>query len=207
MMQMSTSTRTVWRSTLLTASLATVVLSGCAGRSPAVMLLSLPLDAPMASTPTAPPSSAPTVVVRRVQIPEYLQSIQVRYRSSAQTLAEWPSTRWAERLEVSLTRHLSQQLNARLPAGSACDTSCNGSTPTYTLQVSYGVLDHVRSQGLMQAQVSWVLTPTAGNTQAPKTGQLTLSESVQSDDAPGQAAAMAKLNAQLASQIAPYLKP
>jgi uncharacterized lipoprotein YmbA len=207
MMHTSTSARAVWCSALLTAGVAILALSGCASRTPSVVLLSLPLDAPTTSAQAAPAAQAPTLVVRRVQIPEYLQSIQVRYRSSAQTLAEWPATRWAERLEVSLTRHLSQQLNARLPAGSVCDTACAGSPKVSSLQISYLMLDHVRPQGQMQAQVHWVLTPASGDTQASKMGQLTLSEPVQSDDAPGQAAAMARLNAQLASQIAPYLKP
>lgn len=203
MMQMFTSARAMWCATVLTASLIALGLSGCASRA-SMTLLSLPLDAPTASTQAAP---APTVVVRRVQIPEYLQSIQVRYRSSAQTLAEWPATRWAERLEVSLTRHLSQQLNTRMPAGSVCDTACAGSPKVSSLQVSYLMLDQVRPQGLMHAQVHWVLTPASGDTQASKMGQLTLNEPVQSDDASGQAAAMARLNAQLASQIAPHLKP
>jgi uncharacterized lipoprotein YmbA len=127
MMQTSPSARAVWCSALLTAGVAVLALSGCASRTPSVVLLSLPLDAPTTSAKAAPAAQAPTLVVRRVQIPEYLQSIQVRYRSSAQTLAEWPATRWAERLEVSLTRHVSQQLNARLPAGSVCDTACAGS--------------------------------------------------------------------------------
>lgn len=206
MIHQSTTMRTGWRLNLMAVSMVALALSACASRAPSVVLLSLPLDA-SATTPTNTASTTPIAVLRRIQIPEYLQSIQVRYRSSAHTLGEWPATRWSERLEVSLTRHLSQQLNASLSAGSVCDTQCVSTRPVSNLQVNYGVLDYVRNQSQVQAQINWVLTPPAGDSQAVKMGQLTLSEPVQSDDAAGQAAAMAKLNAQVASRIAPFLKP
>lgn len=186
-------------------------LSGCAGKAPPVVLLSLPsVAAPAAASPMVATSQAkpsPLIIVRRIQIPEYLQSAYVRYRDSAQTLAEWPATRWAERLEVGMTRHLTQQLNSVLKAGAACDTACIGAAHAVNLSVSYQTLDAQRHANVMQAQISWWMTPASGEPPANGLHQLTLSEPIEVDSAAGHADALARVNAQLARQIAASLRP
>lgn len=196
----------------LTLGLTLSLLTGCGHPPHGLTLLALPIDPP--DTPVATPTTAQvstpvaaTIVLRRVHIPEYLQSNHVRFRTSAETLSEWPDTRWAERLEVSLTRHLRLQLGSLWPAGVLCDTHCPDSARTASLQVNYQTLDYLRPRGVMQAQVSWSLTPPSGATLAARQGRFSLSEPVSTDNAAGQAAAMARLNAQLAQHVAQGLAP
>lgn len=188
------------------------LLSGCGHRPHGLTLLALPIDQPdthVAAPTTALASTSATgpIVLRRVHIPEYLQSNHVRFRNSAETLSEWPDTRWAERLEVSLTRHLHKQLGSLLPAGVLCDTHCPDTASAATLQVNYQTLDYLRPRGLLQAQVSWSLTPPPGTTLPARQGHFSLSEPVSIDSAAGQAAAMARLNARLVQQVAQGLAP
>ena len=189
------------------------LLAGCSNRPHGLTLLALPTDPPdaqvvaPATTARGNTPAAANIVLRRVQIPEYLQSNHVRFRNSAETLSEWPDTRWAERLEVSLTRHLLQQLGSLLPAGVLCDTHCPDTARAASLQVNYQALDYLRHRGLLQAQVSWSLTPASGTTLPARQGHFSLSEPVTTDSAAGQAAAMARLNARLVQQVAQGLAP
>lgn len=202
-----------WRAALMgtTALPLMFALTGCGfSKEPVGVFLSLPLEMSTASPSASDPQPGrplPLLAVRRVQIPEYLHSTRVRYRDSAETLAEWPGIRWAERLEVSLTRQLSLALNLVTRPGTACDDNCASAPTLGSLQVSYLTLDHVRSAGQLHAQVNWRLTPSAGSSAVPRLGQLTLMERVQPDSAAGQAAAMARLNTQVARQIAAALQP
>lgn len=188
------------------------LLTGCGHPPHGLTLLALPIDTPdtPVATPTTDRVSTPataSIVLRRVHIPEYLQSNHVRFRDSAETLSEWPDTRWAERLEVSLTRHLRQHLSSLWPEGVLCDTHCPDTARAASLQVNYQTLDHLRPRGLMQAHVSWSLTPPAGAPLAVRQGRFSLSEPVSTDNAAGQAAAMARLNARLAQHLVQDLAP
>jgi uncharacterized lipoprotein YmbA len=110
-------------------------LAGCASAPPERTWLSLPLETSSASPTTvasapngitAPvPRGTPQLRLLRVQIPEYLQSNRVRFRDSATTLAEWSGVRWAERIEMGLTRHLGAQLNGVAGTGAVCEDTCN----------------------------------------------------------------------------------
>ncbi|WP_374320107.1 membrane integrity-associated transporter subunit PqiC [Aquabacterium sp.] len=180
-----------------------LALAGCASAPPATTLLALPsLSAPTTST-TAP--ATPLWAVRRVKIPEYLQATQVRYRDTDSTLAEWPQARWAERLEIGLSRHLLQSLQAQLGTGAVCESVCSTSADGGELVVDYLSLDYRPATGMLQAQVSWRLIPAAAG-KAPRSGQLQLSEAVNPASAAGQAAAMGRLNAALAQQLAALMR-
>ncbi|MDX9843641.1 MAG: ABC-type transport auxiliary lipoprotein family protein [Aquabacterium sp.] len=200
-----------------------VTLAGCASTPPERSWLSLPWEVspatPLASPPATATASASTPVAAaiaprgtpqlrllRVQIPEYLQSNRVRYRDSAATLAEWPGVRWAERVEIGLTRHLAAQLNGLLGAGAVCEDACNATPSAGNLQVSFVVLDHDRPQGRLHAQASWALTPTPGSTSTPRQGQVRWTEPVQEDNPAGQAGAMARVNAAIARELAQQLR-
>src|SRR5574343_1046920 len=138
-----------------------MTLAGCGSSPPERSWLSLPLDASPA-TPPAPapadegastpvttriaPRGTPQLRLLRVQIPEYLQSNRVRYRDSPATMAEWPGVRWAERVEIGLTRHLAEQLNGLVGTGTVCDDACHATPNVSNLQVSYIALDHDRPQ-------------------------------------------------------------
>ena len=193
-----------------------MALAGCGSTQPERTWLSLPLElgapststtAPTALTPTPPSRALPPIRLLRVQIPEYLQSNHVRYRDSASTLAEWPGVRWAERLEMALTRQLGLQLHELGEAGWICEDPCHTQSEGGNLQVSYAALDFDRAQARLHARALWTLTPAPGSAGTLQQGQLRLSEAVREDSPAGQAAAMAQVNAAVARNIAQQLRP
>lgn len=193
-----------------------MALAGCGSTQPERTWLSLPLElgspststtAPTALTPTPPSRALPPIRLLRVQIPEYLQSNHVRYRDSASTLAEWPGVRWAERLEMALTRQLGLQLHELGEAGWICEDPCHAQSEGGNLQVSYAALDFHRAQARLHARALWTLTPAPGSAGTLQQGQLRLSEAVREDSPAGQAAAMAQVNAAVARSIAQQLRP
>lgn len=203
-----------WNVWTLTVGVA--ALAGCVSAPPERSWLSLPVESSVVGAPTAvsasvsvttpAPRSTPQIRLLRVQIPEYLQSNRVRYRDSATTLAEWPGVRWAERVEIGLTRHLSAQLNGVVGAGAVCEDACHVTPSVGNLQVSFVVLDLDRPQARLHAQVNWALTPTPGSASAPRQGLVRWTETVQEDNPAGQAAAMARVNAAVARELAQQLR-
>lgn len=193
-----------------------MALAGCGSTQPERTWLSLPLElgapststtAPTALTPTPPSRALPPIRLLRVQIPEYLQSNHVRYRDSASTLAEWPGVRWAERLEMALTRQLGLQLHELGEAGWICEDPCHTQSEGGNLQVSYAAMDFDRAQARLHARALWTLSPAPGSAGTLQQGQLRLSEAVREDSPAGQAAAMAQVNAAVARSIAQQLRP
>ena len=184
------------------------MVAGCASAPPAITLLALPSGAASAAPPASAPSpatNAPLWSVRRVKIPEYLQASQVRYRDSDSTLAEWPLARWAERLEIGLSRHLLQSLQTELGSSAVCEAVCATSPDGSELAVDYLSLDFRPTTGLLQAQINWRLTPSAPGKQI-RTGQMTLTETVSPANAAGQAAAIGRLNSSLAQRLAAQMR-
>ena len=151
--------------------------------------------------------ATPQIRLQRVQIPEYLQSNRVRFRDSAATLAEWPGVRWAERLEIGLTRHLGLQLAELGQAGWICADPCSTVPAGGSLQLNYVMLDHDRPAARLHALAQWTLIPPPGSASAPRQGQRRWSEAVLEDTPAGQAAAMARVNAAIARDIAQQLRP
>jgi len=119
-------------------------LSGCASAPPARVLLALPTGAAPANA-TAGASSGPMLAVRRVSVPEYLETRRVRYRADDTTLSEWPNTFWAERFEISVTRELVAALRRGLPGWSVCEVTCPDQPPNLSLQVDLAPLDFMRA--------------------------------------------------------------
>lgn len=190
-----------------------VALVGCASAPPDRRWLSLPLDASLPAATASSVSAAsdaraiPQIRLQRVQIPEYLQSNRVRFRTSAATLAEWPGVRWAERLEIGLTRHLGLQLEGPGQAGWLCAEPCSTVPAGGSLQLNYVVLDHDRPAARLHALAQWILTPPPGSASTPRQGQWRGSEAVLEDSPAGQAAALARVNAAIARDIAQRLRP
>jgi uncharacterized lipoprotein YmbA len=139
-----------------------LLLGGCAGNGPPPVLLTLPAG-PAVST-AAPPTPAVargTLVVRRVAIPEYLQTRRVRYRADASTLQEWPQVSWAERLEVGVTRELAAALRRALPDWTICEGSCPDGQAQLSLQLDLRPLDLVRAEAALHASARWSLSQTS----------------------------------------------
>ena len=121
------------------------ILVSCAS-TPAPVLLTLP---PIESVKPATGLAASTprlLAVRRPEVPEYLLVQRVRYRSGDSTLAEWPNTYWAERLEISVARGFQDALRQRLPGWQICEVNCSERSPSLVLQVKLTRLDYVRSE-------------------------------------------------------------
>ena len=148
------------------------LLSGCATSLPAPLLLTLPAAAPngarveplavASATATAPapdasqrqppPQPQPQLAVRRVTLPEYLVSRRVRYRADAATLAEWPNTYWAERIEIGVAREFAAALRRQLPGWGVCDGSCGEPAALLSLDVDMLAMDYLRGSQTLRAQ-------------------------------------------------------
>ena len=137
------------------------LLAACASPTPAPVLLTLPPAAPapsVAAAPSAVAASAPLLAVRRVNIPEYLVARRVRYRADAATLAEWPNTYWAERIEIGVSREFVSALRQQLPGWAICETNCGDHVPAMTLQLNLVPMDFVRGTQQLQAHARLTLS-------------------------------------------------
>jgi len=176
------------------------VLGGCA-TAPATHWLSLPL--PLGGTTQVVGQAAVTqvLVVRRVGIPEYLQTDKVRYRYADSLLGEWPHTAWAERLEAGLTHHLVMRLRLALPGWIVCERSCPAQASSIVLNLDFAPLDYVRTAGQLQANAHWLLIGRG------RQGSTEVKAPVLPDNAQGQAAALGQVLNHVAGDIAAALNP
>lgn len=83
-------------------------LAGCAGTPP---LDNVMLSPPQTERIAARPSDWE---VRRVQMPEYLDSYDIELRTSDYVVKRLHSAKWAERLPVAMTRLLQQTIDEKL---------------------------------------------------------------------------------------------
>lgn len=155
-------TRGVRAALLLAAALA---LAGCAS-SPAPTLLTLPsvpaahgVEGRVGLVPSPEPG-APVLAVARLDMPEYIVSRRVRYRADSSTLAEWPNTFWAERIEIGMTREFAAALRERLPGWRICEANCHERGAVASLRVAFSRLDHLRHEGVLRASARLVLSST-----------------------------------------------
>ena len=142
------------RGALASLLLAGLGLAGCAS-TPAPTLLTLPsVSVPI----TAPAPAAPVLALARLDVPEYLVSRRVRYRTDNSTLAEWPDTYWAERIEVGMSREFVASLRARLPAWRVCDANCAELGPAAALRVVLDRVDYQRGERMLRASVRIIVS-------------------------------------------------
>ena len=187
----------------LAASLpAAALLCGCATSSPPPpLLLTLP-SAPTVATsmpdagspnnmPTAP--TAPLLAIRRVDIPEYMVARRVRYRTDASTLAEWPNTYWAERIEIGVSRAFGAALRQELPGWALCDTTCGDQRPTLALQVEFSPMDYLRSARQLQARARITISSTDTSPLVLRTEDLSFELTADADTPQAQSQAIASL--------------
>lgn len=185
-------------------------LSGCASSPPArtqVIIPSLPpLVATTASAPgganAAPASAVTGVVLGIVGVPEYWQQRTVRYQGHDAVLAAWPNAVWAERVEVGMTRRLSQALRAQVPAlgwWQADDLRA-----PLRLLVDVEQLDIDPQAGVLRSRVTWRLL----DRQAQVKGRDTVNsqQPVAVHNASEQAEVMGQWLDGLAAQIAPQVQ-
>jgi uncharacterized lipoprotein YmbA len=183
-------------------TLLSLPLPESSAKAPATTLVALP-PAPGASTPATSPK---TLTVRRVGIPEYLQTDAVRYRQADSTLVEWPGVAWAERLEVGMTSQLTVRLRQALPDWTVCDAHCPTGAKSMVLIADITPLDYLRPKGTLRADVHWrVMTGEALNTPL-RSGGAASTLNVAPDSPVGQAAALSDLLDAMARDIAQSLR-
>ncbi len=195
-----------WLATVTLAAL----LTACAAAPPRPVLLTLPpAGSPLSASAAPLPASAastPLLAVRRVVIPEYLVSRRVRYRADASTLAEWPNTYWAERIEIGVSREFVSALRQQLPGWSVCDANCGDQRPALALQVELVPLDYLRGERMLQSRARLTLSAGGAPPEVLRTEEMTYQVPGDADTAQGQAQAMAKLIGQVSAAAAPMIR-
>ena len=184
------------------------VLAGCAASSPAPVLLTLPpvvMPTPGAAVPGTP-AAAPLLAVRRINIPEYLVARRVRFRADAATLAEWPNTYWAERIEIGVSREFVSALRQQLPGWSMCDTNCGDQVAALNLQVNFVPMDYVRSAQKLQARARITLSGAGVPAKVIDTKELSVEIPANADTAQGHAQAISTLIEKVAAETAPMIR-
>jgi len=185
--------------------LATALLAACASPSPAPVLLTLPPASTASPVVPAAPASAPVLAVRRVTVPEYLVARRVRYRADASTLAEWPNTYWAERIEIGVSREFVAALRRQLPGWTLCDANCGDRIPALSLQLDLVPMDYLRAAQKLQAHAR-ITVSSGGAVPHELQSQEQLYELPGAgDSAQAQAQAIAELIRQVAAAAAPLV--
>jgi uncharacterized lipoprotein YmbA len=103
--------RPFFLSALFVLSDAALVACSLSGPPPAEYALG---SLPAATTKTIPQTGLPIVEIKRVQLPDYLDTTDILERRGNQ-LVPSPTGRWGERLSVGMTRAITVSLAARLP--------------------------------------------------------------------------------------------
>ncbi len=187
---------------VLSLIVATLLVVGCAS-TPAPTLLTLPaavMGSPAASVPAGVLTGAsPVLALARIEVPEYLVSRRVRYRTNDATLAEWPDTYWAERIEVSLSREFVAALRDRLPIWRVCEANCGEMSPALGLRVVLNRMDYTRGDRSLKANVRIVLTSTDRLPRVLHDEERSYEISASADDAQSQARAYADLLSRVAA--------
>jgi uncharacterized lipoprotein YmbA len=189
----------------LAAGVLSALLTACAAVTSPATLLTLPSVAPTAAVVGATPASAPLLAVRRVSIPEYLVARRVRFRADPSSLAEWPNTYWAERVEIGVSREFVAALRAQLPGWSLCDTNCGDLEPALSLQVDMSPMDYLRPSQTLQARARITLSRGAAGPML-LVQELPYTLSGGADNAQTQARLMADLIRQVAEATAPLVR-
>jgi len=183
------------------------LLGACASPSPAPVLLTLPPSALNAAAPAPPaPASAPVLAVRRVVIPEYLVARRVRYRADASTLAEWPNTYWAERIEIGVSREFVSALRAQLPGWAFCETNCGDQSPALNMQLELVPMDYLRAAQKLQGRARITLSGAGAAAPMLQTQELPIDIAASADTAQAHAQAIAEMIRQAAAAAAPMVK-
>jgi uncharacterized lipoprotein YmbA len=208
---MSLSTRSFVAATVVAAALT----AGCASDPVlAPVLLTLPGAGSAAangsdsaaSAAASAATSQPLLAVRRIAIPEYLVARRVRYRADPSTLAEWPNTFWAERIEIGVSREFVSALRPQLPGWSLCENNCGDRAPTLAVQVDMVPMDYMRSAQRLQARARVVVSSTGSNPRVLQTQEWTYELPAGADTAQAHAQTVTELIRQVATATASLVR-
>lgn len=183
------------------------LLAACSSPSPAPVLLTLPpvLATVNAAAPMAA-ASTPLLAVRRIGIPEYLVARRVRYRTDAATLAEWPNTYWAERIEIGVSREFVSALRQQLPGWTMCDTNCGDQVPGLNLSVTMVPMDFLRGAQKLQGRARITLNGAGIPAKALATKEIDVDIPAGADTAQAHAQAISTLIERVAAETATMVR-
>lgn len=173
-----------------------VALAGC-GHSSATRVWTLDALPP----PIIPPAITRAIVpirVDAVHVPLALDRLEVVERTGANRMTVHDFDRWSAPLGDMVRRTLTQDLVARLPAGSVVFP--DASKPLGTRALVIDILDLQRVDSGWLLDVSWTMSSPAGSG-ATRRGQYRLITPNRSADVAGQAAAISQLVGQLADKL------
>ncbi|WP_085314270.1 PqiC family protein [Derxia lacustris] len=177
-----------------------LLLAGCAAKAPALHLVTLPA-APTSTSAQAPDGLALTV--RRVALPEYLQSRELRFRDGAAGIVSWPGGVWAERVEVGATRELAVALRRTLPSALICESGCaEAAALRRVLAVDVVKLDIDRAARRLDGEVRWTLIDPRSVQALPPHGVVTRGVTLDDDSPEGAARALSALLGATADEAA-----
>lgn len=180
------------------------LVTGCASapdRPPTLLTLPAPTTGASGSV-TAPPRKDATLALARLAIPEYLVSRRVRYRTDGSTLAEWPDTFWAERIEVGMSREFASALRARLPGWRLCESQCAEWSPVAGLRVVIDRMDYSRAQRQLKASARVAVLSHDTDARSVNSQRLDYELKAEADTPQAQAQAYADLLDRLATDAA-----
>lgn len=194
------------RTAAIALAAATVALvAGCASapdRPPTLLTLPGPTAGGAPVPVAAPPGEGATLALARLDIPEYLVSRRVRYRTDGSTLAEWPETFWAERIEVGMSREFASALRARLPGWRLCESQCAEWSPVAGLRVVIDRMDYSRAQRQLKASARIAVVRRGADARSANSQRLDYELNAAADTPQAQAQAYADLLDRLATDAA-----
>jgi uncharacterized lipoprotein YmbA len=115
------------------------------------------LGVPAGLSAAAPLGGRPVVIeVRRVAIPDYLDSQDIQVRDG-NTLVRSAQGRWATRVSLGVTAYLTGMLQQRRPDALVTDQT-QIDPPTYRLFVTIGTLD-ITKAGTATLDADWTIVP------------------------------------------------
>jgi len=146
-----------------------------------------------------PTMGLPVVVVKRVQLPEYLDRTAMVERRGNQ-LVPSSTSRWGERLSVGMTRALASSLAVRLP-GMLVTTNPPLEHPSRRLYVDVVTFESSAEQQRVILIARWKITNGSGE-QILMSEQASLVEAIAGADGGAVATAMSQAVEALAAQVA-----
>lgn len=136
------------------------LVSACtlAGPLPTEYVLGSP---PAADTATVAQKGRPIVEVRRVRVPDYLDSTDIVERSGGKLIAS-QTGRWGERLSIGTTRALAASLASRLPNMAVVATPPI-EQPARQVLVDLTAFEPVVADGKVVLAGGWTITDGSGH--------------------------------------------
>jgi uncharacterized protein len=197
-LKFGTRTRLVRAALLAGCGVASSLLAACklAGPPPAEYVLGTP-SAPSAKSQAT--TGLPVVVVKRVQLPDYLDRTAMVERRGNE-LVPSSTSRWGERLSVGMTRALASSLAAHLP-GMVVTTRAPLGHPARQLYVDVVTFESSTQQRRVVLVARWKITDGSGQ-QTLISEQGSFVETIAGADGGAVATAMSQAVEGLAGQVA-----